>query len=112
MLQQKTITFTPSLPTNKQEAINKVNVWDRSKAFIEFSEKFYPTVIEFGVSPKRAGQKLYYDASYGQNSNRHVLGLFTVISATLPYRQLSDSELIDFMLEELDEIFDGEASSK
>ncbi|MEL6306439.1 MAG: FAD-dependent oxidoreductase, partial [Bacteroidota bacterium] len=52
-----------------------------------------------------------YNAAYGQNSNQHVLGLFTVGSGTLPYRQLSDDALIEYMLNELDALFDGQASS-
>ncbi len=111
ILQNGSISFTPQLPNSKMNAINDVTVWDGFKAFIEFSEKFYPTAVGFNIIPESAGQKLYYDASYGQNSNRHILGLFTVGSGTLPYRELSDSELIDYMLQELDEIFNGQASS-
>ena len=106
MLQNSAISFTPQLPEDKQEAINDVTVWDGIKAFIEFSDKFYPTATEFNVE----GQKMYYDASYGQNSERNVLGFFVVGSASLPYLELSDSELINYMLEELDELFDGKAS--
>ncbi|CAL2101518.1 flavin monoamine oxidase family protein [Tenacibaculum sp. 190130A14a] len=106
MLQNNAITFTPQLPEDKREAIKDVTVWDGLKAFIEFSEKFYPTATEFNVS----GQKMYYDASYGQNSERNVLGFFVVGDASLPYLQLSDSELIKYILKELDELFDGKAS--
>jgi len=111
MLQNRAISFVPQLPERKLNAINKVTVWDGFKAFIEFSEKFYPAAVSFKIKPKTAGQKLYYDAAYGQRSNRHVLGLFTVGTATLPYRQLSNDKLRDYMLKELDELFDGKASS-
>ncbi|RNC87862.1 MAG: amine oxidase [Winogradskyella sp.] len=111
LLQTGSIAFTPQLPEHKREAINDVTVWDGFKAFIEFSEKFYPAAIGFDIGSDRDGEKLYYDAAYGQNSNRHVLGLFTVGSGTLPYRELSDKELIEYMLNELDEIFDNKASS-
>ncbi|MEL6974045.1 MAG: FAD-dependent oxidoreductase [Bacteroidota bacterium] len=111
LLQNGSITFTPQLPDNKLNAINNVTVWDGFKAFIEFSQKFYPTAIGFDITPESAGQKLYYNAAYGQNSNQHVLGLFTVGSGTLPYRQLSDDALIEYMLNELDALFDGQASS-
>lgn len=110
ILQNGMINFIPQLPENKMEAINNVTVWDGCKAFIEFSEKFYPAFIGFDVTPETAGQKLYYDASYGQNTNRHILGLFAVGTATVPYVQLSDTELIDYMLTELDEAFNGQAS--
>lgn len=110
MLQNKAITFSPALPNDKQEAINQVTIWDGFKAFIEFSEKFYPTFIGFDISPESAGQKLYYDASYGQNTSQHILGLFTVGTGTQPYIQLQGDALIQYMLKELDDIFEGQAS--
>lgn len=109
-LQNNAIDFTPSLPTNKLSALSSLKVWDGFKAFIEFTEKFYPAVIAYDIQPASDGQKLYYDASYGQNSNRHVLGLFSVGTGTLPYRNLSDVDLKNYMLNELDSMFNGAAS--
>ncbi|GAB5399257.1 MAG: hypothetical protein Aureis2KO_08420 [Aureisphaera sp.] len=111
ILQNGAINFTPALPNDKIEAINNVTVWDGCKAFIEFSEKFYPAFVAFDIQPESAGQKLYYDAAYGQNTNQNVLGLFAVGTGTLPYVNLSDAELINFMLTELDDIFNGQASA-
>ncbi|MEN1785160.1 MAG: FAD-dependent oxidoreductase, partial [Bacteroidota bacterium] len=111
LLQNQAIAFTPALPDNKRDAIAKTTVWDGFKAFIEFSEQFYPAAVALDVAPQTSGQKLYYDAAYGQQSNSHVLGLFSVGSGTLPYRELSDEALIAYMLEELDAIFDGKASA-
>ncbi len=111
ILQNGHINFSPALPDDKIEAINEVTVWDGCKAFIQFREKFYPTFVGYEITPESAGQKLYYDAAYGQNSNQNILGLFAVGTGTLPYVQLSDSELIDYMLSELDEVFDGQASA-
>ncbi len=111
ILQNEVINFIPALPEDKVDAIKNVTVWDGCKAFIEFSEKFYPTFVAFDIQPESAGQKLYYDAAYGQNTSQNVLGLFAVGSGTLPYVTLPDTELIDYMLTELDEIFDGKASS-
>ena len=110
ILQNSSIDFTPALPSNKVDAINDVTVWDGCKAFIEFSEKFYPAFTAFEITPETAGQKLYYDAAYGQNTNQHILGLFAVGTGTLPYVQLPDIEMLDYMLTELDETFDGQAS--
>jgi len=110
LLQRGTISFTPELPEDKREAIRDITVWDGFKAFIEFSEKFYPTAVGFNIQPSSAGQRLYYDAAYGQRSDRHVLGLFSVGTGTLPYRELTDSDLIDYMLAELDELFDNQAT--
>ena len=110
LLQNDAISFIPPLPEAKQDAIDDVTVWDGCKAFIEFDEAFYPTMVAFDITPESAGQKLYYDASYGQDSDRNVLGLFAVGTGTLPYVELSNDDLIAFMLDELDDLFDGQAT--
>jgi monoamine oxidase len=110
ILQNDVISFHPELPEDKRNAIRSARVWDGCKAFIEFSEKFYPAFVEFAINPSSDGQKLYYDAAYGQDTNQHVLGLFAVGTGTKPYIELSDSELIQYMLNELDGIFDGKAT--
>lgn len=111
ILQSGVISFTPELPEEKINAINEVRVWDGCKGFIAFSEKFYPAFTAFNISPETAGQKLYYDAAYGQNTTEHILGLFAVGTGAQPYLQLSGDDLIDFMLNELDDIFNGQASA-
>ena len=60
--------------------------------------------------PETAGEKLYFDASYGQNTTQHVLGLFAVGTGTKPYVDLDDNALIAYMLDELDALFDGQAT--
>ena len=54
MLQNNSISFSPQLPYEKLEAFKNVTVWDGFKAFIEFSDKFYPVVAESKVFPKKA----------------------------------------------------------
>ncbi len=112
ILQNGAISFSPALPTHKQEAIDEATVWDGFKAFIEFSESFYPAFTAFDISPETAGQKLYYDASYGQNTSQHILGLFTVGVGSHPYQQLSGTDQLNYMLTELDQIYNGQASAK
>lgn len=110
MLQEGAIDFTPALPQDKSDAINDVLVWDGFKAFIEFSDKFYDTQIGFEINPASNGQKLYYDAAYGQNTSKNILGLFAVGKPVQDYINLSEDELKDFMLNELDEIYPNKAS--
>lgn len=110
MLQKGAIEFSPQLPNNKQNAIDEATVWDGFKAFIQFSEKFYPAFTDFVITPEEAGQKLYYDAAYGQKSNQHVLGLFSVGTGAQPYLDLNATELKDYMLSELDALYEGAAS--
>ncbi|MBQ4810600.1 FAD-dependent oxidoreductase [Pseudoalteromonas luteoviolacea] len=110
VLQQNKLTFIPELPKSKQDAINSVKVWSGFKAFIEFSDKFYPALIGFNPTTND-GEKLYYDATYGQNSNQHILGLFAVGNESLSYLRLTDEERVKYILHELDKIFDGKASA-
>ncbi|MEM9849374.1 MAG: FAD-dependent oxidoreductase [Bacteroidota bacterium] len=111
ILQVGDVQFTPDLPKKKQKAIDEATVWDGFKAFIEFSEQFYPTFVAFDITPEEAGQKLYYDAAYGQNSDRHILGLFAVGTGAQEYASFSDEELKNYMLAELDALFDNQASA-
>ncbi|WP_159064794.1 flavin monoamine oxidase family protein [Thaumasiovibrio subtropicus] len=110
LLQSNAITFLPALPIRKREAIAKVNVWDGCKLFIAFSARFYPTFIELATDHKIEGEKLYYDAAYGQDSDQHILGLFSVGAWASHYNQLDESALIEEVLAELDGLFDGQAS--
>nr|WP_299382976.1 FAD-dependent oxidoreductase [Allomuricauda sp.] len=106
ILQNGGIDFIPALPQSKQEAINSARIWNGCKAFIEFSEKFYPAFTAYETFPETAGQKLYYDAAYGQNTTKNVLGLFAVGIEADSYNQISDDNALrDFMLEELDIVF-------
>ena len=111
MLQNRAITFTPALPRRKQNAIDDATVWDGCKAFIEFSDKFYPAFTAYETVPETAGQKLYYDAAYGQNSSRHILGLFAVGSEATIYNEMAEGDRIGYMLNELDAIYNGQASA-
>ncbi len=110
LLQNESIKFIPSLPSEKNEAIKKVTVWGGCKMFIEFSEKFYPTAVGFGQIPEDQGHKLLYDAAYGQNTNQNILGVFAVGPVSEEYTKKNSLELITYILSELDELFDGKAS--
>lgn len=109
-LQDEQIRFVPELPVRKRIALRDAEVWNGFKAFFEFTEAFYPTFVEFADSDNRAGQRLYYDAAYGQDTNANVLGLFSVGKPSAPYSERSGDELRDHILAELDQVFDGAAS--
>ncbi len=110
ILQRGDIAFTPDLPANKRAVISEATVWSGFKAFFKFSEKFYPTFLAFPDSETNDGQRLYYDAAYGQTTNDNVLGLFSVGLQAEQYQQFSGNTLRDYMLNELDTVFDGRAS--
>ena len=109
ILQLGEIRFSPSLPNNKQLAIANANIWGGIKIFLKFTEKFYPTFLEFDDSETNEGQRTYYDAAYGQNTADNVLGLFAVGKQAEPYQNLSGVAQRDYVLNELDGIFNGKA---
>ena len=112
ILQNGAINFTPALPSNKQQAISNAQIWSGCKAFIEFTEKFYLAFIAYITTPETAGQKLYFDAAHGQNSDRNILGLFAVGTEAETYNQITDdNDLRDFMLAELDAVFGNNIAS-
>jgi monoamine oxidase len=110
ILKESDISFLPNLPQEKQEAINNLEIWEGFKAFFEFSQNFYNNEYEFNINPASDGQKIYYNAALGQNTNKHILGLFVVGKPALDFMSLSDDDLRDFVLNELDLLYSGQAT--
>lgn len=110
ILQLGEIEFNPLLPKEKQDAINSVTIWDGFKAFFEFSSKFYDDEYEFKITPETDGQKIYYNAALGQNSTKHILGLFAVGKPAFDFLSMSENELKDYVLGELDAIYSKKAT--
>lgn len=110
ILREGDIDFMPSLAADKLNALRKAPVWGGIKVFIEFSEAFYPTYLVFPDSETDTGQRLYYDATYAQDSSHHILGLFAVGEQARSYQALSGDALRDYILRELDDVFEGIAS--
>jgi monoamine oxidase len=111
ILQDGDIGFVPALPSSHRDALAEANIWTGMKVFLEFTEAFYPVFTEFIADGELDGQRSYYDAAYGQESDANVLGLFLVGEPAEPYQALDPGdELRDYILAELDELFDGAAS--
>lgn len=113
ILQNESIQFSPALPASKMEAINEEWMPDGLKVFIEFSEKFYPDIVMFDNLVEAAfnANHTYYNAAFGKDTEKNVLALFTVGEPAKKYTALqTDEAIVDFILKELDEIFDGKAS--
>ena len=111
ILKDARINFTPSLPVKKQNAIDSAKVWRGIKVFIEFSNQFYRTFLGFPDSETREGQRVYYDASYAQNTNKNILGLFAVGTQAEPYLVRTGNDFKNYILDELDLIYNGVPSS-
>lgn len=108
VLQDSDISFTPALPPQKSKAIQEPLIWEGFKAFFEFSTRFYGDGVL--ISSDIDGQKGFYDAAYGQPSRRNILGLFTVGKPAQEYIGLGEDQLKERILQELDVIFDQQAS--
>jgi monoamine oxidase len=111
ILQVGDIDFIPELPKDKQKAINNALIWDGFKAFFEFSDRFYDSGFEKVLEDSGEGQKVFYDASYGQNTTKNIIGLFAVGTPVDAYNSLSKSQLKDVILNELDNLFSKKTST-
>ena len=110
ILQDGDIHFQPDLPQGKLEAIADTIIWEGFKAFFEFSGNFYNDEYIFNISPSGDGQKIYYNAAFGQNTSRNILGLFVVGKPARDFISLSGDALRDFILNELDGIYSNQAT--
>lgn len=115
ILKEGSINFTPSLPAEKVSALEGVDMPDGIKVFIKFSEKFYPDLLYDGglsaILGDTNGEKIFYDAAFGKDTEDNILGLFTVGEPSTEYAQIdTDQELIEFILAELDTKFGEDVS--
>jgi monoamine oxidase len=110
ILQQRGLTFTPPLEPARLAAIDGAVVWSGLKAFFEFDEAFYPAAIGFPDSETNAGQRLFYDAAYGQDTDQNILGVFSVGAQAEAYQAMNDEDFRLDVLGELDAAFAGAAT--
>lgn len=110
ILQNNEISFVPPLSQNKKTAIQSVTVWEGFKAFFEFSKKFYDDDFERKISSATDGKKIYYNAAFGQKTNKNIVGLFTVGKPAVGFISLSDDEVKQLILKELDVIHANQAT--
>ena len=109
ILKNGDITFIPSLPAGKQNSINNLQYWEGFRAYFKFSNKFYPNFEYVGPGGMNQ-QKAFYDAAFGHDSADNVFGLFCVGEPVLEYNQLVGNELRDFILAELDDRYNNQAT--
>jgi monoamine oxidase len=108
ILKSGAIGFVPPLSKSKRDAIDSVDYLPGIKLILKFTKTFYPDVIS---CPVDNGEKTFYDVAFKKGSQDHILGLLATGSATGPYGTLiSEEELVEAALHELDTIFDGEAT--
>lgn len=109
VLKANYIRFIPELTQQKQAAIQSVAFLPGFKLFLKFSNKFYPDAIEVETN---SGEKTYYDVAYQKEAEDKVFGLLsTGESAEYYYSLGSEQAIVNAVLTELDQLFDGKASA-
>ena len=109
VLKSKLISFKPEIGAEKEKAIESIVFEPGFKAIMKFNKKFYPDAIECEVEN---GEKVYYDMAFKKESQSHILGFLCKGYLTQKYYELdSENEIISDLIEELDLMFHGKASS-
>lgn len=111
VLQGDMVAFEPPLPAAKRRAIDAVTIPPGLKAFFVMRERFYPDLLVMG-SPLRwaSYDKLFFDGAFRKEADTHLLSFFCVGPHAADYVDLDDETIIERLLAELDDAFDGAAS--
>lgn len=107
MLQLEQIDFSPPLPEDKRWALNQVDFPPGLKVFIEFQTRFY---FDGFLLLDWPGNRYFWEESFGEDSEKRVLGAFIRGPSALRYDGLSDDQIVESLLHELDALFDGQAT--
>jgi monoamine oxidase len=109
ILKSDKISFNPEINQEKKDAIEEITFYSGIKVVMNFSEKFYPDAINCEVDN---GEKVFYDIAFGQETQNNILGFLCTEDETQKYYDLnSNDEIISSLIDELDLMLDGKASS-
>ena len=107
ILKLKEINFIPALPETKVNAFSKFGMGPGMKVFLKFSSKFYEDVLYGGTI---CGA--YADDTVGKTTNDNVLLAFVMGDQAVYLHNLgSDAAITTALLQELDEIYNGQATA-
>ena len=115
VLQSDDFQFTPKLSDKIQKAIDAPVFPSGQKVFMKFSEEFYPSSFQIKAdmdsTESEESARFFYSETFGQTSNENIMGVFIYGDLADPYKNLSDDEIMDDILDTLEEIFPGKARS-
>lgn len=107
ILKLNEINFIPALPETKVNAFSKFGMGPGMKVFLKFSSKFYEDVLYGGTI---CGA--YADDTVGKTTNNNVLLAFVMGDQAAYLHNLgSDAAITTALLQELDEIYNGQATA-
>jgi monoamine oxidase len=105
ILQSGMIQFQPQLPIEKLEAISKIGIDAGMKVFLKFKSRFWAdNTLGTHYAPS------YLDAKFGKEGKDEVLEAFIMGEKAELLSELEEDELIQLLLSELDQVYDGRAS--
>jgi monoamine oxidase len=109
------IDFDPDLPQEFLDASHVPYFASGLKIFLSFREKFYPQSFSVDADylnlEYEESDRFFYDATYGQTSDDHIMGIFVVGEVASRFVSLSNSEIIEASLSDLDTIFGNSTAS-
>ena len=115
VLQENDILFVPDLPSDLVSAFNVPVVGSGMKVFLVFNEKFYPE--SFSIESDRVGielmdsERFFYDETDGQSSTDHVLGVYMFGDVANRFVTLSDDDVIQAVLSDLNSVFENKVAT-
>ena len=114
VLRRGDIAFVPPLDDRHQEAIDNTRYYPGLKVFLKFNTKFYHDAFalasDFRNTNHDTGDRYFWDEAQDQPTDQQILGFFAVGTLAEAYIALSDDEIIDSLLEELDMMYDDQAT--
>lgn len=115
VLQDEDIEFVPELPSEFIDAVNEPVMAAGMKVFLRFKEKFYPDTFiiesDFDNIVLDQSERFFYDETYGQNSTDNVMGMFVFGDVADRFIALSDENVIQAALTDINTVFGNNISS-
>lgn len=107
VLQKGDLNFLPTLPQEKTEAFARLGMGPGMKVFLRFRKKFFRGLVVGGETCA-----LYLDESVGKKGKDAVMLAFVMGDQAAAFSSLDSEEAVTGkLLEELDRMYEGEAST-
>jgi len=113
MLQQNSITFKPTLPSEYTDAINSFNIADGFKIWLEFDKQWYPEIstrdadyqsfekswiVDTYEKGNSAGYRIFWNEMYPYSTDRHIVGGLIYGDKAKEYEGMSPAQIKDSIL--------------
>ena len=108
VLKSSNIEFIPELSTKLYDAMNSIQFKYGFKLIMKFSSKFFPDAVDFKVNN---GEKVIYDMGLKKPTKQNLLGVLIRGEEAFKYTDKKPKDIVNQILEELDVVFDGNATT-